>query len=623
MDPLQVAAQNGLTKFSEAWYKYNNIDTKARGFDPQQYSTRILGEYNMYRNAGKGPSLGSDTKGSFIGTVTSLAQGTLESQIQKGYMPGASEEIITIQEGMSILINQQGKLNEITDIGQKLLEGAAKQVGLYYQQQTELLGQVNKEMGLTGAFSEDYRQTLTTANQELLKYGITFGELSSAATDLINTTGRFAVLNSDTWKEAGRVAGAYVGTLGQMAKFYPEFEKVGLGAADTNERVAKAGQLALNVGLQSKKATDDLKTNIGKLNEYGFKNGVDGLSQMVRKATEFRISMDSVFRIADKVMDPASAIDLTANLQALGGAIGDFNDPLKLMYMATNNVEGLQDALIGAAKNLATYNTEQGRFEITGVNLRRAREMAQQLGVDYGELAKGAIAAAERTSAASDLMARGLTLDKDQQEFITNIAQMKGGRMVISLNSEALQKEFNKSELALEELSDAQAASLIKMQDQFKKMSPEQIIENQATNVENIMRNVNFMAAVLREQAGKAGKAVVKRMEEEAGFSVGDAAGKVSKFADRNAPEIRQWGMKLEESIMNAGKVNQPKPDKSAEENLRKQNNANTPQSTPLPTPLPSTIKSHITISYTAMGQPVAEHKGSYLAPISGTDKVQ
>ena len=47
--------------------------------------------------------------------------------------------------------------------------------------------------------------------------------------------------------------------------------------------------------------------------------------------------------------------------------------------MATNNVEGLQDAIIGVAGSMATYNTEQGRFEITGINLRRAKDLANEL----------------------------------------------------------------------------------------------------------------------------------------------------------------------------------------------------------------------------------------------------
>ena len=93
------------------------------------------------------------------------------------------------------------------------------------------------------------------------------------------------------------------------------------------------------------------------------------MSKMVQRSMEFRMNMQSVFGLAEKVWNPDSALETVANLQMIGGAYQDLNDPIKLMYMATNDVEGLQDAIIGAAKSLVTYNREQGRFQVTGANL--------------------------------------------------------------------------------------------------------------------------------------------------------------------------------------------------------------------------------------------------------------
>jgi hypothetical protein len=225
------------------------------------------------------------------------------------------------------------------------------------------------------------------------------------------------------------------------------------------------------------------------------------------------MSMQEVFNIADKVMNPEGALEMAANLQVLGGAIGDFNDPLKLMYMSTNNVEGLQDALIGAAGSLATYNTEQGRFEITGVNLRRAQAMAKEMGISYQQLAQGAVAAAEKSSAASDLIARGLTLEPEQTEFLTNIARMKDGKMTIDLGqSTKLQEIFGKQEVALDELTDQQAKELLKYQDELKEKTSEDIARGQATSIQNIKRDVNYIALLARNQAGKMGTKLADEM---------------------------------------------------------------------------------------------------------------
>ena len=137
---------------------------------------------------------------------------------------------------------------------------------------------------------------------------------------------------------------------------------------------------------------------------------------MSQRAIEFRMNIEDTFSLADKVWSPEGSIELVSNLQMIGGAVGDLNDPLKLMYMSTNNVEGLQESLINATKSLVTYNNEQGRFEITGANLRRAKEMADLMGVSMDKLGTISIAAAERSSAATDLMASGIEFTGEEGE---------------------------------------------------------------------------------------------------------------------------------------------------------------------------------------------------------------
>jgi hypothetical protein len=182
--------------------------------------------------------------------------------------------------------------------------------------------------------------------------------------------------------------------------------------------------------------------------------------------------------------------------------------------------------LIGAAGGLATYNQEQGRFEITGVNLRKAKAMAKELGISYSELSNGAIAAAERSSAASALMSRGLKLDEDQERFLTNISQMKGGQMSIELNSDRLKDALGidrkAGEISLDKLTQTQVNTLLEYQDEFKKLSPEEIIQKQATTVENIARDVNYMAAAARVGLANKGGILLDKVKEFAGYEPGD-----------------------------------------------------------------------------------------------------
>ena len=511
---------------------------------PQNETNQFLNHWNKVSN---GVGSGSTTATSTYNPITMAKNaivGGLETQEQSGQMPQIGSEMIKASTSAKELFGFITNLKSPMDILSGAVGVIGDQAALYLTQQTELLGVINKQAGLTGKFSEDVRDELTQANIPLTRLGIGFADLATAAKDLVSDSGRFITLNKQSWYEAGAAATAYVGTLGELVQMYPAFEKIGIGASDVANQIKETGQRSLSLGLQSSKTTKELGSNIGKINEYGFKNGIQGLSEMVRKSTEFRMSMETAFKVADDVMDPDKAIDMAANLQAIGGAIGDFNDPMKLMYMATNNVEGLQDALIGVAGSLATYNEEQGRFEITGVNLRKAKAMASELGISYTELANGAIAAAERSTAASALLGRGLKLDEDQQRFLTNISQMKGGQMSIELNSDKLKDALGidrkAGEVSLDKLTQKQVDTLLQYQDEFKKLSPEEIIQKQATTVENIARDVNYMAAAARVGAANKGGAFLEKIKEMAGYEPGTLLKKSNELANKVGEALGQ-----------------------------------------------------------------------------------
>jgi hypothetical protein len=354
------------------------------------------------------------------------------------------------------------------------------------ERESQLHTTINEKIGITGELSRAYRDIILETVPMAATLGFDMENLGDLVTGLGEKSGRFNILSQKTMENSLVTTRAFGSSLRDMSETMSEFEKVGFGAADTLEKIDTAGRSSISLGLNAKKTTEMLKTDLGKLNEYGFSNGVQGLNRMIQKSLEFRTNMNDVFKIADKVMSPDSAIELTANLQVLGGAIGDFNDPLKLMYMATNNVEGLQDALIGAAGGLATYNKEQGRFEVTGANLRRAKEMASQLGMSTADLNKTAIAAQERIQANNVLLAKGFDMNSKDREFLTNMSQMKDGKMSITIPESLTDKFGKQTEVTLDSLTQSQIDVLKANRKAFEDMNPEQIAKQQFSSVKNI-----------------------------------------------------------------------------------------------------------------------------------------
>jgi len=492
---------------------------------------RTVKDNRKIGSAGSGGYSGGGGGGAGGGGVTSTPTGIgdfLRKAIQTQYADspkGAMEgEFITVESFTNVFNN----VTSLKDIIGNLVKNAGQQLLVQFEEQNYLLTEMNTKAGMLGPLSEGFRNEISQIAPDAARIGISFADLTDSIVKMTAESGRFKLLSRDTISDM-TLASKFTEDMATYAGMATNFENVGLGAKDMAREVVAAGKSALSVGLNARKTTELLNADLGKLNAYGFKSGVAGLNEMVKKSIEFRMNMGETFKMAEKVWSPEGALDVVSNLQMIGGAFGDLNDPIKLMYMATNNVEGLQDALIGASKTLVTFNQEQGRFEITGANLRRAKEMAETMGVSMEELTKGGIAAMERTQAASDLMGSGLMMEDKDREFLTNLAQMKDGKMVIEV-PQSLQKSLHgETQIALDTMTEEQTKLLLDQRKAFENVSMKDIAQQQVSLVENINRNLTYIAAKMRMEAGEGGKALAQQL----GFEPWLVLDEVTNIADK------------------------------------------------------------------------------------------
>lgn len=481
---------------------------------------------------------GGDFGGGSGGRPTTV-EGWLEKFIstQVREKPGAREEFIGVQDALRIFFTEQGKFRGLggsaMEFGRKMI---LDQINTYLEQQASLLTKINEQAGMTGELSRSFREEIMAASPDAIKLGISFEELTDAVTETVTQSGKFKLLSKETIAEMA-LASKFSKDMGEFANMAKDFERVGYGVMDMSKMIEKMGLNSLTLGLNARETTAGIDKYLGKLNQYGFKNGVEGLNRMVQRSIEFRMNMENVFDVAEKVWDPDGALEIVANLQMIGGAYGDLNDPIRLMYMATNDVEGLQTAIIGAAKSLVTYNAEQGRFEITGANLRRAKEMAEQFGMSMEELTSTGIAGMERLQASTDLALAGLSMSDEEKEFITNLAQMKGGKMVIEVPKDMRDQmglNMDETTLVLSKMTDRQREILIQEQERFKDMDMKDIARQQVTMIENIERDLSYLVAVARVNVGET---IHTAIEEYLGIN----AQTVSEVTDKIATKAGKW----------------------------------------------------------------------------------
>ena len=498
--------------------------------------------YSSSKTSSYGSSTTSSTSGDELAGAIQQSGGVIEkiasyaNKAVKG-LSGVAQDAVNSQLGSGKGTDYTTKMLKIVaDNGLNVIGGVVDFVKQAYgeimdqlKQQSTLFTDINSKVGISGKLSEGLKDDMIEASKEGSRYGVTLSEIGDLYTHMSASSGKFALINKNIIESAEPLTMILGKSMGEIGDLVGQYENVGLGADKTIKALGDATLRTVSLGLNARKVSDEMTSSIGKLNGYGFQNGIQGLERMSQKAVEFKMSMSQVFQLADNVFTPEKAIDLSASLQVLGGAMGDFNDPIKLMYMATNNVEGLQDALHGATQGLATYNQEQGKFEITGINIRKAHEMAKALGVDYNELTKSAIAGAERLSATTALMSNSVTSgmsDKDK-EFLINMSRMEGGEMKIVV-PESLQDQFGKqTEVSLDSMTKTQADALAKYQKENEKLSTKELAMSQLTATEQMARGIDVIATYYKIQGAKFATGLAKGATEDFGKQMADA---IEKF---------------------------------------------------------------------------------------------
>jgi hypothetical protein len=452
------------------------------------------------------------------GTITTLFGGLYDRYLNDSYRFG-KEKVADLLNGAATSVatlNVGGLANSLF----KFIKDNAKDAIAAQAEIDDKLIQTFKEKGMMvgeigNSMKEELRDTLPYA----VNLGVSVTDFIRGTESLLAAQGKFITYSDTTLKSATLAGKAFTEDSMAILQNVDNFRNVGLGLSDAAREITKIGKSSLNVGLNAKETTKTVMTNLDKLNQYGFKNGIEGLSKMVQQAQALKVGMEATFKIAEKAFEPEGAIDLSARLQVIGGAMGDLNDPLRLMYDVTNNMEGIQTSLIDAASSLATFNTEQGRFEVTGANLRKAKAMADAFGISMGELTNMATKGAAKLEAMSELDMFP-TLTPDQKEFASNLAQMKDGKIGIEV-PKTMWKDMGLKDgfVELSSLSGDQIKAINDMQQKIAEESPMDIAREQmntTTKMSNTLTAIMLQVGQMgfNSSLAKQGRGVLSAAEQ-------------------------------------------------------------------------------------------------------------
>jgi len=344
--------------------------------------------------------------------------------------------------------------NEIKNAFASLEESTRKLMSSLDTQASSVVG----KMGQSRFYAAGIQQSLSLAVPELQAISAKSVDFADAlkkakeAQDAILTGLKVnLMLTSQQMVAIAEVTQAYGLQSTEVSTMVEGLVTAGQSINDFPEILKNAANNARAVGVNVDAVMSNIQGNLEEVNKFGFENGIEGLGRMAAQAAGMRISMNRVFEFAERVFNPEGAIKMVSLFQRMGVAAGDLADPLRLMYLASEDTEELQKQLVKVTEGFTFFNEKTKQFEIFPNAKRDLRELSTEMNIPYNDLVKMS-QAAERLKIVGKDLKLGAEVPEETKQFIANVAQYdktKGG-FVVKLNTEGKTKlvsEINSADI--------------------------------------------------------------------------------------------------------------------------------------------------------------------------------
>lgn len=267
------------------------------------------------------------------------------------------------------------------------------------------------------------------------KYNSSIKEMIELQQKYVSTVGRSLQI-SDKQRETLLATSKLMGQ--NTNEFASRLENMGIGLEKSGDIAAKMFNEASKSGVSFEKYATTVTQNLTKVQSYGFKNGVEGLTAMAKRAAEVNLSINEAFKVSDKIQTGGieAAIKMGANLQVLGGSFARMGDPMGMLYQGINDMEGLQDRMIKMFSGLGEF--VNGQVKISGANRLRVNAAAEAMGISkdemYNMINRQAVRGRVESQAKNVAALRG---DEELRELVLNTATLnKEGQAVVNVNGQ-------------------------------------------------------------------------------------------------------------------------------------------------------------------------------------------
>lgn len=361
---------------------------------------------------------------------------------------GWNKEITDIHKEQEKIKKSLTDTNETLDKGYKTLKGhnaLISQIGDNIQKKfsfdkfvgaltkfDEQISSLQKNLGTTFGIFDKSTQAMSDLSIHGAQFGVSMEESFESVAELSDV---LRTNNVPAMAEAVEQVQHIPGALGiarkDMIQLTGDMMLFGASAKDVEESAKSIASLSSKFGVNTKKVMESFSKNFKAFKTFGFKGGEESLARMAAKAEKMGISVESMFKVAEKTRTMEGAMEAAAELQLAGGSFANIN-PMQLLAASRGSAEDLQKLVGQIGSDIGEFN-ESGEFQINPVDRDRLQLAGDALGLSLEDMVQKVTMSATKTKKADlagQMFAGFDQMSDEQKDFLLNATKIgEGGKL--------------------------------------------------------------------------------------------------------------------------------------------------------------------------------------------------
>ena len=298
----------------------------------------------------------------------------------------------------------------------------------------ELSKSTMRNIGAGGESAARISKGIADSMEGIQKLGYEVDESLRMAAEMTATlsvnTGRNMTYSQELFGKLQQTADVTGMSVDKLSK---GFINVGFSLDSVSEKTGKALNVAIASGLNGREVSEKMVENLKMMDKFTFQGGIDGLTKMAALSVQMRVGMAETFTLAEKLLNPESAIETAAALQRLGVVQSDLLDPMRLMNMSQNDPAELQKQIAEMTKGFTKLN-DAGQMEILPGGRERLQAISKELNISYTDLTNMARSGTELESKLKGIKFPDMVTE-EQKTLIANMSHLNDkGEFVVSVD---------------------------------------------------------------------------------------------------------------------------------------------------------------------------------------------